>query len=162
VTAGVNGAYDLRIARHLVLSPEVGIDYAHLDVDHVSEAGAGVFDLDVAEREADSLRSHAGGRLGTSFNCGPVFIMAEANAAWYHEFLDGSSGVATSLPGAPTLGTFVVRKEAPERDFALAGVGVSVIPRDCRNVAVFLDYNAQVGQDDFTAHSVDGGARVEF
>jgi outer membrane autotransporter protein len=162
VTAGVTGAYDFKVGKHLVLSPEIGLDYTHLEVDGFSETGAGIFDLNEDDRNADSLRSHVGGRATATFDCGPVVLSPQINAAWYHEFLDNENGVSTSLPGAPALGSFQVSTTAPERDFALVGAGLNLVPKCCDNVTVFLNYDAQVGQSNFMASTVDGGVRIGF
>jgi uncharacterized protein with beta-barrel porin domain len=162
VIAGVTGAYDFRVGKHVVLSPEIGFDYTHLDVDSFSETGAGAFNLNVGDRDADSFRSHVGGRATATFDCGPVILSPQINAAWYHEFLDNENGVSTSIAGAPALGSFLVSKNSPQRDFALAGAGLSAVPKCCDNVTIFLNYDAQVGQSDFNAHTVDGGVRIGF
>ena len=162
ITAGGTLAYDFKLGRNVVLSPEAGLDYTHLDVDSFSESGAGVFDLNVNNRQADSLRSHLGGRASATFDCGPVTLSPQINAAWYHEFLDGENGVTTSIAGAPAIGSFLVSTQPPERDFALVGAGISAVPKGCDNVTIFVNYDAQVGQSDFMANTVDGGVRIGF
>jgi uncharacterized protein with beta-barrel porin domain len=162
ITAGATGAYDFRVARHVILSPEIGVDYTHLDVDSFSETGGGAFNLNVGDRDADSLRSHVGGRATATFDCGPVTLSPQINAAWYHEFLDNEDGVTTGISGAPALGSFLVSTNSPQRDFALVGAGLSAVPKDCQNVTIFLNYDAQVGQSDFMANTVDGGVRIGF
>lgn len=79
--------------------------------------------------------------------------MPELWAQWYHEFLDDSRGVATSLPGAPALGTF-----SPQRDFALVGVGLNTAFTGYHGmpVGLFINYNCPVGQSDYIANSVNG------
>ena len=162
ITAGGTFAYDFKLGRNIVLSPEVGLDYTHLDVDSFSETGAGVFDLSVGDRQADSLRTHLGGRASATFACGPVTLTPQVNAAWYHEFLDNENGVTTSIGGAPAIGSFLVRTQPPERDFALVGAGIGIVPNCCDRVTIFFNYDAQVGQSDFMANTVDGGVRIGF
>jgi outer membrane autotransporter protein len=78
--------------------------------------------------------------------------------------LDDSRGVSTSLPGAPALGSFSVNTFSPQRDFALVGVGLNTAFTGYKGVPVgmFLNYNAQVGQSDYIANSVNAGIRVDF
>jgi len=155
--------YDFNLNHYFRFTPELGLTYAHLGVNSHNEGGAGAFDLAVAQQDIDSLRSHLGGRLTASFQKGDVAFFPELHAGWYHEFLDDSRGVNSSLPGAPALGSFLVQTTEPQRDFALVGMGLNTTFTGAGlPMAVFIDYNAQVGQSDYIAHTIDGGMRVGF
>jgi uncharacterized protein YhjY with autotransporter beta-barrel domain len=157
------GGYDLALTRTLTFTPELGLTYTHLGVDGYSEAGAGAFNLIVGQQDIDSLRTHLGGRLATTFQWNGVTFMPEIRAAWYHEFLDDSRGVSTSLPGAPTLGSFAVQTNDTERDFALVGIGLNTAFTGAGlPMAAFINYDVQAGQDNFIAHNIDAGFRVSF
>jgi len=157
------GGYDINLTRYLRLMPELGLTYTHLAVDGHTESGAGLFDLTVGRQNIDSLRSHFGAQLAASIPWGGVTFFPEVHAAYYHEFLDDDRGVTESLSGAPVLGSFAVQTSSVERDFGLVGFGLNTaftgagVP-----MAVFIDYNAQVGQDSYIAHNIDGGFRASF
>jgi outer membrane autotransporter protein len=78
--------------------------------------------------------------------------------------MDDSRGVSTSLPGAPALGSFSVGTYAPQRDFALVGVGLNTAFTGYKGMPVetFLNYNVQAGQSDYIANSVNAGVRIGF
>ncbi|HUB67982.1 MAG TPA: autotransporter domain-containing protein [Candidatus Methylacidiphilales bacterium] len=159
------GGYDFQLGDRFTITPEVGLQYTHLDIDSFTETGAGVFDLSEGSQDIDSLRSHVGFKANKAFSVGPdVTFVPELRALWYHEFLDDSRGVSTSLPGAPALGSFPVSTFSPQRDFALVGVGLNTAFTGYKGmpVGLFINYNVQVGQSDYIANSVNAGIRVDF
>jgi outer membrane autotransporter protein len=159
------GGYDFHLGDRWNVTPEVGLQYTHLDIDSFSESGAGLFDLNVGSQNIDSLRSHVGFKVDKAYSLGKdLTVIPEVRALWYHEFLDDSRGVATSLPGTPALGSFSVNTFSPQRDFALVGAGLNTAFTGYKGVPVglFLNYNCQVGQDDYIANSVNAGIRVDF
>ena len=160
----LTGGYDFDITPHLILTPEVGVTYTHVGVDGYTEDTAGIFDLTKQSQDINSLRSHAGFRLSAPFptSCGVTFI-PQLRASYYHEFMDDSRGVSTSVPGASALGSFAVPTNRPERDFALVGIGLDSAFTGCGlPMAAFLNYDVQAGQDSYIAHNIDAGLRVSF
>jgi len=159
------GGYDFHLGDRWNITPEVGLQYTHLDIDSFTESGAGALDLSEGSQTIDSLRSHVGFKVDKAYSLGKdLTFIPELRALWYHEYLDDSRGVSTSLPGAPALGSFSVNTFSPQRDFALVGVGLNTAFTGYHGVPVglFLNYNAQVGQSDYIAHSVNTGIRVDF
>jgi outer membrane autotransporter protein len=159
------GGYDFHLGDGWKITPEAGLQYTHLDVDSFTETGAGALDLSDGEQDINSLRSHVGFNLDKAVHVGSgVTIIPELRAQWYHEFMDDSRGVSTSLTGAPTLGSFNVNTFSPQRDFALVGVGLNTAFTGYKGVPVglFINYDVQVGQSNYIAHSVSTGIRVDF
>jgi len=159
------GGYDFHLGPKLVITPEIGLQYTHLGVDGYTETGAGVFDLAVGSQDINSLRSHIGFKMDRAFTVGRnLTFIPELRAQWYHEFMDDSRGVSTSLPGAPAVGSFAVGTYAPQRDFALVGAGLNTAFTGYKGVPVqmFVNYDLQVGQSDYIANSVNAGVRVNF
>jgi outer membrane autotransporter protein len=159
------GGYDFHLGDHWNITPEVGLQYTHLDVDSFTENSAGAFNLSEGSQAIDSLRSHIGFKVDKAYSLGKdLTFIPELRAQWYHEYLDDSRGVSTSLPGAPALGSFSVDTFSPQRDFALVGVGLNTAFTGYKGVPVglFINYNIQVGQSDYIANSVNAGIRVDF
>jgi len=157
--------YDFHLADRWSITPEAGLQYTHLDVNSFTESGAGVFDLSEGSQGIDSLRSHVGFKANKAYSLGrDLTFIPELRALWYHEFMDDSRGVNTSLPGAPALGSFPVSTFSPQRDFALVGIGLNTAFTGYKGVPVgmFINYNVQVGQSDYIANSVNAGIRVNF
>jgi outer membrane autotransporter protein len=156
---------DFHLGNRITITPEVGLQYAHLGIDGYSETGAGAFDLNVGSQDINSLRSHVGFKLNQSYSLNKdVTFIPELRARWYHEFMDDSRGVSTSLPGSPAIGSFSVSTFTPQRDFALVGVGLNTAFTGCNGMPIesFLNYNIQVGQSDYIANSVNAGVQIGF
>jgi uncharacterized protein YhjY with autotransporter beta-barrel domain len=165
IITDATAGYDFNLGDRWTVTPELGLQYTHLDVDSYAESGAGVLDLNVGDQSIDSARSHVGFKLDKAYSVGKdLTFIPELRAQWYHEFLDDSRGVATSLPGTPALGSFPVNTFSPQRDFALVGVGLNTAFTGYNGVPVgmFINYDCQVGQSDYIAHSVNAGIRVDF
>jgi len=163
VVSDATGGYDVHLTHDLMLTPELGVTYTHVGVNNYTEETAGALDLSKGEQDIDSLRSHLGARLSDEFTWRGVTFIPEVRASYYHEFMDDSRGVTTSLPGAAALGAFPVSTQNPERDFALAGVGLNTVFTGAGlPMGAFLNYDVQVGQSDYTAQNIDAGFRVGF
>jgi len=162
VMANVSGGYDIKIGSWLV-SPEAGVNYTYLEKDGFSETGAGPFNLNVGQQDVNSFRTKLGFHVSNLFKWDGMKFSPELHASWYHECLDNTNGVSTSVPGAPALGTFLVTTTPAGRDFALVGCGISVMPSEMNDhLTLFLSYDAQVGQANYISHTVDGGFRIGF
>ncbi len=161
--ASLAGGRDFR-AGGWTFSPEIGLQYTYLEKDAFGESGGGGLNLNVGEQDVNSLRTKAGLNIQTSFNALGCKFTPQLNAFWYHECLDDTAGVSNSLPGAPAVGSFTVNTNQQGRNFAVAGAGISATPTglDNGNVSFFVNYGAQVGQDNFMSNTVAGGVRVQF
>ena len=163
VLANLSGGYDFKLGGNWVVSPEVGLLYTHVTENAFTESGAGVFDLSHADQDIDSLRTKLGFHVLHDFTWDGIKFTPQFRAAWYHECLDDSRGVNARLPGAPALGSFVIQTNSQGRDFALVGAGLSATPSELHdNITFFVNYDAQVGQDNYVAHTVNGGLRIGF
>ncbi len=160
-----NTGYTFNLGSNFSATPEVGVQYTHLGVDGYTESGGGLFNTAVSSQDIDSFRTHLGGKVDGSFDMGPnLKWIPEVRAAWYHECLDDSRGVATSLTSAPAFGSFNVNTLTPERDYALLGVGLNSVFTGFQNmpIGMFLNYDCQVGQSSYIQHSITGGVKVSF
>ncbi len=164
LTQGTAG-YAFNLTKNVTATPEVGVQYTHVNRGSYTESGAGIFDTSVAEQDNDSFRTHLGAKLDASFDLGPnLKWIPEVRAAWYHECLDTNQQVATSLVGAPAFGSFNVSTQQVDRDYALVGVGLNSVFTGFQNVPIgmFLNYDVQVGQSQYIQHSITGGIKVSF
>jgi uncharacterized protein YhjY with autotransporter beta-barrel domain len=149
--------YDFHPNKNWVVGPSVGLTYTHLDIDSFTESGAPGADLSVNEQNADSLRSRLGGHVIFQTNTGDVLLQPNITAMWQHEYLDSSSGITSSLPNT---GDFTIQTNSPSRDSALIGVGMTATLSN--SLALYLNYLADVGADDYWAQSVVGGFKARF
>ncbi len=153
-----DAGYEFRL-ESFNLSPTLGMNYAKLHVDGFTETGADSADLAVSSQEADSLRTRLGGKLDKPFTARGITWDPEVRAVWQHEYLDDSR-LITAQFSQPSSGFFSVQTTLPARDSALLGGGITA--RWLKNVDLYLDYTAQVGQRNSIVQGVQGGGRLRF
>lgn len=159
---GINmdGGYDYHVNEHLTISPTLGLQYVNLGIDGFNEIGAGAASLAIGNQNVDSLRSRLGFRVDWHKKiASEVAFAAELRAAWQHEFLNDSQTISSLFIGSG-LSPFSVRSPNPERDAALVGVGINATMRN--NMTIFVDYDAQCGQQHYFEYTVRGGLRFSF
>jgi len=144
----------------VTVGPLAGLQYVHLNVDGFNETGAGAANLAVGSQDADSLRSRIGVHAEYKTQLAKeVAFGTEIHAAWQHEFLDDSRSISGQFIGSG-LAAFNVNTTKPQRDAAIAGVGVNFTVRD--TMTVFFDYDVQAGQESYLEQSVKGGLKFSF
>jgi outer membrane autotransporter protein len=153
-----DGGYEFHLG-DWTIGPSAGLEYVHLDISSFSESGAGVAGLNVQDQSDDSLRS----RIGFDTRWNTKYISTDftyhLSAHWQHEFMDNGLGIASVLQ-TPGFTPFTVSTASPDRDSALIDTGVDAQVASCADV--FIDYQAQAGQSDFFAQSVQGGVKIGF
>jgi fibronectin-binding autotransporter adhesin len=141
--------------------PVASVQYVHLSIDSISEQGPTA--LDIASQDQDSFRSLLGveGRFSTTVatSFGRMILTPHVSANWQHEYLDNSQGMNAAFNGTGG-GSFTVNTDSPDRDSAFVDVGLDATVS--KNVTLFIDYEAQAGQDDFFAQSARGGVKIGF
>ncbi len=155
--ANIGGGYDFHRGA-LTFGPIAGLQYTHLTVDGYSETGS-VADLNVNDQQDDSLRSRLGGRISYAFSHCALTFRPHLDATWQHEFMDQSRGITSQFGGAG-LGSFSVRTDSPQRDFAMATVGLDADIN--QTVTAFAEYMVQAGQDNYFGQSVQAGVKIGF
>jgi outer membrane autotransporter protein len=149
--------YDLRF-RRLVVTPVVSLAYSSLWVDRFTESGAGALNLNISSQQATSLQTGVGGKIALPIKRSSTVVVPQIYASYQHEYSDSSRGLDARLSQAGN--TFVFQTDNPDRNFAVAGADVTILAR--KNLTVQLDYNAEVGRGNYTAHYVSAGVRWQF
>lgn len=155
--ADLDGGYEFHKGA-FTFGPLAGLTYTHLTVDGYRESGS-VASLQVNEQNADSLRSRLGGRISYGYSCHGIKLTPYLSASWQHEFMDQARGITSQFNGTG-LGSFTVRTEASQHDFAMVDAGVTADLN--RTVSLFAGYMAQVGQDNYFGQAVQAGVKVGF
>ncbi len=156
--ANLDGGYEFKQG-NWTFGPTAALQYVHLDIDSLAESGVG--GLNIESQNADSLRSLIGGqvRYNWSWYGGKVVATPYLSASWQHEYLDDSRGITSQFAGTG-LGSFTVNTTSPDRDSAVIDAGLNTQWNNA--FSLFLDYQAQAGQSNFFAESIEGGAKVSF
>ena len=74
--------------------------------------------------------------------------------------MDNSDGITSQFNSGAGGGSFVVQGQQPERDAAFLDLGLDA--QVANNVTLFIDYQTQAGQNNFSAQSAQGGVRIGF
>jgi uncharacterized protein with beta-barrel porin domain len=159
-TGDLTGGYEFH-SGGFKFGPVATVEYVHLDVDSIQEQGPTALSID--DQSVDSLRTLLGfeGRFATAVDtcCGKWLLTPHFSASWQHEYLDNSNGITSQFNPAGG-GAFNVQTDQPERDSAFVDAGLDLTLT--KAATIFVDYQAQVGQTDFFAQSVQGGVEIKF
>ncbi|MCE0497179.1 MAG: hypothetical protein LV481_04445 [Methylacidiphilales bacterium] len=157
-SGSLDGGYEFH-AGNWTIGPSAGLDYVHLDINNFSETGAGAADLNIQKQVADSLQSQIGFNTRLTSKCLSTKITYHFSAYWQHQYMANNVGITSSLE-IPDTTPFTVQSPGPDRDSALLDTGLDA--QVFRNLDLFFDYQANVGQSDFFEQSFQGGVKVEF
>ena len=149
--------YDFKV-NPVVLTPALTLSYSHLWLDGFTETGAGALDLTVGSQNAQSLQTGVGGKIAVPLQRDGVTVTPQIYGFYQHEYSDGSRTLDARLSQADNGFNFVTG--AAHRNFAVLGADVTIASR--KNLKVQLDYNAEVGRGNYTAHYISAGLRWQF
>jgi uncharacterized protein with beta-barrel porin domain len=146
--------YDLKL-KPFVVTPVASLSYSRLWIDGFTENGARALDMKVSPQNAESLQTGVGAKIAVPLKRGPTVVVPQVYATYQHEFSDNSRGLNARLSQGGS--TFAFNTAEPQRDFAVLGANVTIIPKN--NVVFQLNYNVEVGRGNYTAHLVNAGLR---
>jgi uncharacterized protein with beta-barrel porin domain len=138
--------------------PTASLQFTRFDADAFVETGS-VAALAVAGRDVDSVRSQLGVRVAKNIRRGSTLVLPEVRLRWAHELSDDDRAIRASFAsgGAPA---FTVLASRPDRDSAYLGASVSVLGG--KTVDGYVSYDADLGREGASVHSVRGGLAVKF
>ena len=161
-TFNLTGGYEFQRGA-FKFGPVATAEYVHLDIDSIQESG-GPTALNINEQDQDSFRTLIGmeARYVTDVATplGRMTLTPHVSASWQHEYLDDADEGITSQFNNAGGGSFTVPTTNPDRNSAFLDIGLDATVD--KNVTVFIDYEAQAGQDNFSAQSAQGGVKVGF
>jgi uncharacterized protein YhjY with autotransporter beta-barrel domain len=159
-SVNLTGGYEFRHGA-FKFGPVASVDYVHLAIDSTQEEGPTA--LSIGSQDQDSFRSRLGAEaryeamIGTPF--GPVLLKPHVSASWQREYLDNSDGINSQFTGTGG-GSFITKTDTPNRDSGFFDGGLDATL--CKNITLYVDYEAQAGQDNFFAQSAQGGVKIGF
>lgn len=148
-----------------VLGPYARLDVADVQIDGYSErmsnlnaAGSGVA-LQIDEQSYTSVMTALGATIGVLSQQSWGTWYPQLLAEYVHEFDNDASNITGRYVDAPTF-SFSMPIDDPDRNFAHIGISSSFIMNN--GVSAFAAYQALVGYQDLTTHSVEIGVRIAF
>jgi outer membrane autotransporter protein len=133
------------------------IDYVLVHQDDYNEKGAGDANLDVDDENAQALRLSGLVGVSRAFDVGESRLIPEIRLGVVQEIALDNRKVGASLPGFG--GSFTLKGNDDDETRALVGAGTTLWARE--NIAAFVDYNGEFGNDT-TNHTLAGGVRITF
>jgi fibronectin-binding autotransporter adhesin len=138
------------------IGPVASLQYSRLSTDSFDERGA-LGALRIDSQSQDSLKTALGVRAAYTAKVGRVILTPQVRAQWQHEFLEDESSIDARFNGGDS---FTVRGPNIGRDALLLDVGLAA--QLTETVAVFAFYTGEIGRENYTVHSINGGVRVSF
>ncbi|MCX5827578.1 MAG: autotransporter domain-containing protein [Deltaproteobacteria bacterium] len=140
------------------IGPALTFQYLSMGVNGYTEAGANSLNLQVDRQTTESYQGGAGVKGAWNWTKDKLKVAPRLWAFYRHEF--GNVNPSTIAALAQGSSAFTIESVAPERNFFNVGTGVNVHWSD--NVLAYLNYDAQLGQSNYSAQSVTLGLRVQF
>jgi len=149
--------YDFR-KNNWIITPNMSLQYAKLNINSYTESGAGALNLDVDKQNTESLQGNIGGRLSCIFKTDRTTLIPSIRISYGYEFLRDSQNITSRLVQGSS--PFSIETLSPDRSSLTLGAGISAFNKD--NISVYINYDAQIGESRYIAHSVNAGLRVGF
>jgi autotransporter-associated beta strand protein/T5SS/PEP-CTERM-associated repeat protein len=153
----VGTGYDWKLGA-LQIGPTATFNYTLVGIDGYTEHGS-LAPLDIASRNAESVRSAFGFKSSYDWKLGGVIVKPEIRAAWQHEYGDRSYDLSASFTNGAG-GNFLVNGPEIGRDSLLLGAGFAV--QCTERCSTYLYYDGELGRTRYDSHSVAGGIRIAF
>ena len=153
----ISGGYDFHFGL-LSVGPIAALQYTYAHIDGFTENGS-LAPMQIQSGSASSLRSDFGFRLFYPWQVGKVIIEPSLKAAWEHEYMYSAFPVTAGFAGisGPTA-TFTGPTEGHDSAIVSAGVSVLWTP----TLTTYLNYDGQLGRNNYDSNAVIGGARISF
>jgi outer membrane autotransporter protein len=127
-------------------------------IDSFSENGS-LAPLAIHSGSAESLRSDAGFRLFYQWQVGKILIEPSLKAAWEHEYKYSALPITAGFAGVPgPSATFFGPAEGHDSAVISAGLSAQVTS----TITVYVNYDGQLGRDNYDSNAVTGGVRISF
>ena len=153
----VSGGYDFHLGQ-LTAGPIASLQYTDVQIDGFSEKGS-LAPMAIHSGSAESLRSDVGFRIFYQWQIGKIVLEPSLRAAWEHEYkysaLPITAGFA-EIPGPSA--TFFGPSEGHDSAVVSAGVSAQWTPA----ISIYVDYDGQLGRDNYDSNAVTGGVRIAF
>jgi outer membrane autotransporter protein len=140
------------------VGPIASLQYTNVGIDSFDEKGS-LAPLAIHSDSAESLRSDVGFRLFYQWQIGKLLVTPSLKAVWEHEYKYSALPITAGLAGIPgPSATFSGPSEGHDSAVVSAGVSVQLTP----GISTYINYNGQLGRDNYDSNAVTGGVRISF
>jgi outer membrane autotransporter protein len=158
-SAAILAGYDLRIA-DAAIGPRVGLNVVHWQTDGFEERGDTGLELKYGSLDRTSVQSSLGARAAALFETGGTILQPWVGAAWVHEFADDARNIRAEFTDASPSPSFTFQREAPDRNWAEIGVGLTALLPN--GLQPFVTASTVQGNSNFVTYGGIAGVRMNF
>ncbi|QDU34420.1 Extracellular serine protease precursor [Poriferisphaera corsica] len=158
-TAAATIGHDFTV-REWTFGPYAQVEFANLNVEEYTEEGAGALNLDLNELDLKSLLGRIGMHAGVNIDWDRVTFMPEVHAAYQHQFYDTSESMTARFAGA-TGGSFEFNTRELTENAFIGGFGITAYNRESGD-SLYLFYDGEFGENEYSIHTFRGGMRFTF
>lgn len=153
--------YSISPAGLFCLTPSASLQYTYQHRENIKEKNGGDINLHVQKDSFNTLRGMLGLKLSREIRRNSAVIVPELFGGWRNEMGDRDVDISASFIGAPDSpeGGFTVTGQCPEREFYVAGVGITFLFGEF-NVA-YLGYEREF-RDTEDVETYSGGVKWNF
>ena len=143
----------------LTFGPRFSVNYVRIHIDSYSETGASPFNLRFDGQTIESVTTTLGGQVMYAISTSWGVLSPFLSVDWEHEYLGNSRTVTGTVVATPSA-VVAVQTSSPTRDYCNLGVGATATLKG--GLSAFFRYGEVLGRSNFTDHSFNVGARLEF
>ncbi|MFQ5470443.1 MAG: Calx-beta domain-containing protein, partial [Gammaproteobacteria bacterium] len=165
IAISIGGGYDMN-RDALSFGPYGRIDYVNVDIDGFDEkpsnpggAGSGLM-LSVDSQSVEMMTAMVGGQMIYTYSTAIGVIAPQLKLEWAHEFMDDSRIINAHFANDPTISTFGITTDDPDRDYFNLGLGVT--GTFANGKSAYLMYETVLDRDHVNVYSIAFGGRMEF
>jgi fibronectin-binding autotransporter adhesin len=156
-SAFLSGGYDFHFGQ-LTVGPIASLQYTDVQIDGFSEKGS-LAPMQVHSGSVDSLRSDLGLRAFYQWQIGKILIEPSLKVTWEHEYKYSALPITAGFAGIPgPSATFSGPAEGHDSAVLSAGFSIQWTP----TITTYLNYDGQLGRENYDSNGVTGGVRISF
>ncbi len=156
--AGFAAGYDWNV-NALTVGPTITLDYVKTKIDNYQETGNTGLELSYEDQTIYSLTTSVGVHASYAKAISWGVLIPQARFRYVHEHKDDSRSIDSTLNFSPT-DAFTNNTEDTDRDYVIAGIGVSTVMRN--GFQAFVDYEKLTSHDFLDTWTISAGFRKEF
>jgi outer membrane autotransporter protein len=154
IGAHLDRRYEL--GENSAFTPSIRADYTRVEDDAYTETGAGIYNLNVSDKELDELILGVDGTLAVGLGESALF---SATAGVGFDVIDDDEGIAASFVGDPTSTSFVTSGVDASVWLLRGGAGLTLGSDD--GIQFSANYDVEV-RDEFINNSFSGKIKIPF
>jgi outer membrane autotransporter protein len=156
-SAFIGGGYDFHFG-HLTVGPIAALQYTEVGIDGFSEKGS-LAPMQIHSDSAQSLRSDVGFRAFYQWQIGKIVVEPSLKATWEHEYKYSALPITAGFAGiSGPSATFSGPSEGHDSAVVSAGVSAQWTP----TISTYINYDGQLGRENYDSNAVTGGVRISF